>query len=155
VTIDTQPLPPLVGLLAGLRDAVGDELFAALSARGFAEIRPAHGCVFGNIDDEGTRLTGLAERSGLTKQSVGEAVADLERLGFVERVPDPADGRAKIIRLTREGAEAQAAAEEIFAAIEARYAAEIGAERYAEFRETLVLLHGLTRASATPAARAA
>ena len=153
MTNDTQPLPPLVGLLAGLRDAVGDSCSWPERPR-LREIRPAHGCVFGNIDDRGTRLTGLAERSGLTKQSVGEAVADLERLGFVERVPTPPTAGPRSsgshVRARRRGR----LAEEIFAAIEARYAAQIGAERYAEFRETLVLLHGLTRASATPAARA-
>jgi len=125
---------------------VGAELFARLTGLGFAEIRPAHGCVFGNIDSEGSRLTALAERSGLTKQSVGEAVADLEGLGFVERVPDPADGRAKIIRLTEHGEEALAAAQEIFADIERGFAAEIGEERYAQFRETLLDLHMVTRA---------
>ena len=65
-------------------------------------MREGHGCVFGFIDlDHGSRLTDLADRSGLTKQAVGEAVAELERKGYVERVPDPLDGRAKIIKLTR------------------------------------------------------
>ena len=131
------------------------ELFARLTGLGFAEIRPAHGCVFSNIETEGSRLTALAERSGLTKQSVGEAVANLEQLGFVERVPDPADGRAKIIKLTPHGGEALATGLEIFADIERRFAEEIGEERYAEFRETLLELHGLTRLSAEPARHAA
>ena len=86
---------------------------------------------------------------------MGEAVADLEALGFVERVPDPADGRAKIIQLTEHGREALAASQEIFADIERRFAGEIGRERYAEFRQTLLDLHGLTQAPAEPARRAA
>ena len=98
--MDTQRDLPLIALLSQVRDAVAEELFTRLTELGFAELRPAHGCVFANIDDGGSRLTDLAERSGFTKQSVGEAVADLERLGFVERVRDPADGRAKIIQLT-------------------------------------------------------
>ena len=60
--------------------------------------------MFGNIDPEGSRLTELAERARMTKQSVGEVATDLEQRGYVERVPDPADGRAKIIRLTERGA---------------------------------------------------
>ncbi|HYN49572.1 MAG TPA: MarR family winged helix-turn-helix transcriptional regulator [Thermoleophilaceae bacterium] len=144
--MDTQRDPALIGLLSQVRDAVGAELYARLTGLGFAEIRPAHGCVFANIDEPGSRLTELADRSRLTKQSVGEAVADLEGLGFVERVPDPADGRAKIIRLTPHGADALAAAEEIFADIERRFAEEIGRERYAEFRETLLELQGVTQA---------
>jgi DNA-binding MarR family transcriptional regulator len=152
---DTQRPPALIALLSQVRDAVGAELYGGLAERGFAELRPAHGCVFGNIDATGARLTALADRSGLTKQSVGEAVADLEELGFVERVPDPEDGRAKIIRLTPHGADALAAAEEIFADIEARFAAEVGPERFDEFRETLTRLAALAPAPAAPVSRAA
>src|ERR687897_1491129 len=97
---------PLVGLLAEVKDAISDELYARLHEMGHGGIRPAHGCVFGFIDrGGGVRLTALADRSGLTKQAVGEAVADLERLGYVERVPDPSDGRAQINRLTESGGE--------------------------------------------------
>ena len=153
--MDTQRDVPLIALLTQVRDAVGSELFARLTELGFAELRPAHGCVFANIDDGGSRLTELAERSGFTKQSVGEAVADLEQLGFVERVRDPADGRAKIIQLTAHGREALTASQEIFADIDRHFTEEIGRERYAEFRQTLMDLHGLTRASADPVRRAA
>jgi DNA-binding MarR family transcriptional regulator len=144
---------PLVGLLAEVKDAVSDELYGRLHEGGYGDIRPAHGCVFGFIDRTGgARLTALADRSGLTKQAVGEAVADLERLGYVERVPDPGDGRAKIIRLSERGREAAAAAEEIFADIERRFADEVGDERFAEFRDTLQRLFVLTRTPArTPA----
>jgi DNA-binding MarR family transcriptional regulator len=152
---DTQRPPALIALLSQVRDAVAAELYGGLAERGFAELRPAHGCVFGNIDATGARLTALADRSGLTKQSVGEAVADLEELGFVERVPDPEDGRAKIIRLTPHGADALAAAEEIFADIEARFAAEVGPERFDEFRETLTRLAALAPAPVAPVSRAA
>ena len=55
-----------------------DEVHRRLHEQGYAEIRPGHGCVFRFIDHEGTRLTELAERSGYTKQAVGEVVADLE-----------------------------------------------------------------------------
>jgi DNA-binding MarR family transcriptional regulator len=145
------PLPAAIGVV---KDAIVDELHARLRAQGFLQVRPAHGCVFGNIGESGSRLTELAERAGLTKQSVGEAVADLERLGYVERAPDPEDGRAKIIRLTPRGAEALAAARGIFADIEARLSAAIGEERFAEFRAVLGELYALTRAT-EPAARAA
>jgi DNA-binding MarR family transcriptional regulator len=139
--MDTQREAPLIALVSGLRDAISSELYDRLHGLGFADIRPAHGCVFSNIDEQGARLTGLAERSGLTKQSVGEAVADLEQLGFVERVPDPEDGRAKIIRLTPHGADALAAAARIFEDIEERFAGEVGRERFDEFRETLARLN--------------
>jgi DNA-binding MarR family transcriptional regulator len=146
---------PLIGLLAELKGAISDELYGHLGERGYGDLRPAHGCVFGYLKGGGDRLTALAERSGLTKQAVGEAVADLERLGYVERVPDPADGRAKIIRLTERGREALAEAAEIFAGIEARFAAEVGEERFEEFRETLRRLFRVIREPDQTAARAA
>jgi DNA-binding MarR family transcriptional regulator len=151
----TERETPLIALLGGLRDAIGAELHARLREIGFAEIRPAHGCVFGNIDHEGSRLTELADRSGITKQSVGEAVGDLERLGFVERVPDPGDGRAKIIRLTPHGAEAMAAAQEIFDDIEGRLSQELGQDNFDEFRETLVRVHELMHPATEAMRRAA
>jgi DNA-binding MarR family transcriptional regulator len=144
---------PLIGLLAEVKGAISDELYERLHRKGYGDIRPAHGCVFGYIERVGgARLTALADRSGLTKQAVGEAVGDLERLGYVERVPDPDDRRAKIIRLSRRGGEAAAVAEEIFVDIERRFADEVGDERFDQFRDTLRRLFLLTRA---PAARAA
>ena len=86
------------------------ELRRGLIEKGHPLIRSGHGCVFRHIDGEGSRLTELAERSGLTKQAVGEALDDLERMGYVERAPDPVDGRAKIIRLTERGADGRRAA---------------------------------------------
>ena len=93
--------PPL---LAQVKSLAVQDMFSRMAAEGFQDVREGHGCVFGFIDlEHGSRLTDLAERAGLTKQAVGEAVAELERKGYVERVPDPEDGRAKIIKLTQRG----------------------------------------------------
>ena len=83
------------------------------------------------------RLTDLAEAAGFTKQAVGEVVADLERLGYVERVPDPADGRAKLVRLSERGHRARELAGQMFEEIEAGWAERLGEERLATFREVL------------------
>jgi DNA-binding MarR family transcriptional regulator len=131
------PLPPLLGIV---KELALDELHRRLHEQGYSEIRPGHGCVFRFIDEEGTRLTELAERSGLSKQAVSEVVADLEALGYVERVPDPADGRAKTITLTARGHEALAAGQRILADIEQRWAEHFGEERIAQLRETVELL---------------
>jgi DNA-binding MarR family transcriptional regulator len=131
------PSPPLPWLLAELKQAAIGELHRRLAERGYPELRDGHGCVFRFIDPEGSRLTDLAERSGYTKQAVGEVVVDLEGLGYVERTPDPADGRAKIIRLTERGREALAAAMIIFADIEREWAERVGEARMATVREVL------------------
>jgi len=61
-------------------------------------LRAAHTALFPHLDLEGTRLTELARRVGVSKQAVGQLVDDLEAMGALERVPDPSDGRAKLIR---------------------------------------------------------
>jgi DNA-binding MarR family transcriptional regulator len=141
---DERPLPPLLGEVKELAIA---ELHRRLAGEGYPDIRPGHGCVFRFIKVEGARLTDLAELAGMTKQAVGEVVADLERLGYVERVPDPEDRRAKIIRLTGRGWEAERTARRIFGEIEQRWTEEIGQERMAQLRETLELVIESQRAA--------
>jgi DNA-binding MarR family transcriptional regulator len=80
-----------------------EELARRLEAEGFGEIQPAYHALFENIDPEGTRLTELAARADMTHQSMSELVATLERRGWVQRTPDPTDGRARLVRLTPEG----------------------------------------------------
>jgi DNA-binding MarR family transcriptional regulator len=145
---DWIPLPPL---LDNAKEAGFDELYRRLAERGFADIRHAHGCVFRWVEPDGTRLTELAELAGHSKQAVGEFVCDLEARGYVERVPDPLDGRAKIIRLTERGGEAKAVARELFAEIEKEWAERIGPERVEALRDALEALYELERTVPIPA----
>lgn len=80
-----------------------DELTARLRAAGDEHCSSAHHPVFENIDPAGTRLTVLAERAGMTHQSMSELISSMADIGYLERVPDPADGRAKLVRLTPYG----------------------------------------------------
>jgi DNA-binding MarR family transcriptional regulator len=137
VTEITQTWTPLPALLDDLADFGFAEFRRRLNEAGHPSIRQGHGCVFRFIHEDGSRLTELAESSGLTKQAVGEVVADLEDLGYVQRAPDPEDGRAKLIKLTELGGEARRTAVEIFEGIERRWAERFGAERIAAMRELL------------------
>src|SRR5436190_23710713 len=128
---------PLAGLLEAAMEALFAEFRRDLAASGYGDIRPTHGCVFRFVHGEGMRLTELAHLAGMTKQSVGEAVDDLADRGYVERVPDPVDGRAKLIRLTERGAEAQGIGFGLFEALEARWAERYGTDRLGQLRETL------------------
>jgi len=128
--------------LAALLDVAAEgmlgEFRGALEQAGYAEIRPTHGCVFRFIRaGEGMRLTDLASFAGMTKQSVGEIVDNLVALGYVERIPDPADRRAKLIRLTAKGEQAREVGYGLFGEIEARWAERYGEERIAALRELL------------------
>ena len=82
---------------------------AEVARRGFADLRPALLAVGPHIKASGSRITELAERSMLTKATVVYLVDELERLGYVRREPDPADGRAKLVVPTERGLRAEAA----------------------------------------------
>jgi len=128
---------PMIRLLGTAVDGFSGELQRRLREAGLTDIRPGHGCVFGTVDPEGSRLTDLALRACMTKQSVAEATNDLEQLGYVERVPDPDDGRVKIIRLTERGREAQAMGRRLIDDIEREWAERYGEERIAALRDAL------------------
>lgn len=89
------------------------------------------------LPDAGARLTDLANRARITKQSMGELVRELEDLGYVERRVDPADGRARIITFTDRGRRASDIGVAEILATEAEWAQEVGAERVKALRETL------------------
>jgi DNA-binding MarR family transcriptional regulator len=116
-------------------------LNATVAERGFADARPALSVVFQHMRDEGSRITDIAERAQLTKQTVVYLVNELERLGYVERVADEADGRAKLVRPTAKGHAAVAEARRVAAEIEAEWAALLGEERMDELRGLLEALH--------------
>jgi DNA-binding MarR family transcriptional regulator len=80
-----------------------EELTRRLAADGYEGVHPGHHNFFENIDPHGTRLTELAARADMTHQSMSELVAGLEARGWVERRPDPTDGRARLICLTPAG----------------------------------------------------
>jgi DNA-binding MarR family transcriptional regulator len=149
-----EPARPLPGLLAEIKALAVREMFARMADAGFEDVREGHGCVFGFVDlENGSRLTDLAERARLTKQAVGEAVAELEQLGYIERVPDPEDGRAKIIRLTERGKDAARMGRRLFAEIEAEWAERFGEERIADLRacaEEIAESYRLTGSIASP-----
>jgi DNA-binding MarR family transcriptional regulator len=129
--------PLMIRLLSVAFDDFCTLLERRLEDTPYNDIRISHGCVFGNIDPDGTRLTDLAERARMTKQSVGEVTSDLEQRGYVERIPDPSDGRAKIIRLTERGRAAQSLGIGLIDEIEQEWAERFGADRVAVLREAL------------------
>ena len=123
---------------------------ATLRGRGHAGLQPSHQSVFASLGRAGTRLTDLAERAGTTKQAMGQLVDDLERQGYVERVPDPDDGRAKIVRLTRQGASFMDDAAEVVADIWRDYASLLGERELALLQNRLGSLLERVRAGDTP-----
>ncbi len=116
-------------------------LHERFAERGHPDVRAPHGNVLQFLDDRGTRVSVLAERAQITKQSMAELVAHLERHGYVERVPDPADRRAKLVRATARGREVFRIAREFVAELEQRWTERLGEEKMRRLRELLVELN--------------
>ncbi|MEW2505349.1 MarR family winged helix-turn-helix transcriptional regulator [Amycolatopsis sp. CA-161197] len=129
---------PDLGVLAGrLLFAVQHELFTSLAAQGFADLHPRHGAVLAYLDTEGVRATELSRLSGQHKQVIGTMIDELEALGYVQRRPDPADRRAKLICPTERGLAEMRAAGRIMTALQERHARRLGREVYTQFKTVL------------------
>lgn len=97
-----------------------------LAERGHPHVRSPHGSVFQFLDDEGSRVSLLAERAHVSKQAMAQLVAHLEEHGYVERVADPRDRRAKLVRATARGRDVFAIARELTAEVDARLEERLG-----------------------------
>jgi DNA-binding MarR family transcriptional regulator len=110
---------------------------ARVRAEGARGLRRAHTQLFPHLGPEGVRLTDLAARLGVSKPAVGKRVAELEAQGVVRVEPDPADGRAKRVRLTARGQRAFLHGIGVMAELEAELSAELGAGQLRRLREAL------------------
>ncbi len=151
VTHTTERRVALVGLLEATAEAMFAEFREDLEKAGYGDIRPTHGCVFRFVrEGDGMRLTELARLAGTTKQSVGEMVDDLADRGYVQRIPDPEDRRAKLICLTDRGIEAQRVGFGLFEDLEERWGERFDTERIAQLRETLEEIVAVQAPDAVP-----
>ncbi|WP_433672969.1 MarR family winged helix-turn-helix transcriptional regulator [Nocardia sp. CA-136227] len=124
--------------------AMEDRIFSALAAARFADISVAQGRLAARIAAEGSRITELAQQAQVTKQTAGFLVDQLERAGYVERTPDPRDGRARLVRLTARGRALAQYSNDIADAVEAEWAAHLGERRMRALREALTQLRDIT-----------
>ena len=108
------------------------------------EFTLAQARLMAGIGDEGNRLTDLASRAQITKQSAGFLIDQVERLGYVERVPDPTDARARLIRLAPRGREAQRDARRVEREIHREWEQHLGPERMAALQDALTSLREIT-----------
>jgi DNA-binding MarR family transcriptional regulator len=115
--------------LIGLATAMRLRMRAGLVDRGH-ELRPSTAQVIPNLPAEGLRMSELAARLRLTLQRAGQLVAELEEVGYLERVPDPSDGRAKRVIFTRRGRTLIRDIDEITRATTEQFAGQIGRDRF-------------------------
>ena len=135
-----------VGLLSAGR-ALVDGISAGVRARGFGDVRPAHGFAFARLAPDGATITELAEHLGVTRQAAAQLVDELLARGYVRRSRHPDDARARLITLTDRGWACTRAAEEAIADTVRPWAAVLGGERLRELQDDLLRIapHGPLR----------
>ena len=132
------PTRPHLALLLRLTSQhYAQEVDAALRAAGFADIRPAHANIFPFVPPEGIQVSELARLARVRKQTTAEAVAQLERFGYVERRPDPNDRRARLVFLTAKGREVGPVAVAAGRRVDARWAELTSREEIESLRASL------------------
>jgi DNA-binding MarR family transcriptional regulator len=124
--------------------ALEERAFAAVLAVGVTDITVAQARVAARIGPDGTRVSELAAQARVTKQSAAFLVEQLEAAGYVERVPDPADGRARLVRLTSRADRVVEAANKEVERVLVEWADHVGADRLRQLYEVLRDLRELT-----------
>jgi DNA-binding MarR family transcriptional regulator len=124
--------------------AMEARVFAAVAAAGFGDITPAQGRLAARIGPSGTRLTDLAEQALITKQTAGHLVDQLERAGYVRRVPDPTDARARLVQMAERGQAVVALARKVEVEVEGEWTAHLGDEAATQLRAALERLREIT-----------
>lgn len=133
--------PPLIGALLRIPwETVQRHMLERLHGCGFDDLDPAYLNVLRYPGPQGTRPTDLAARLGISKQALNHLLGGLERLGYLEREPDPDDQRSKQILLTDRGVAAAGVIREAVGEVEAAWARQLGASRFAELRDLLLEL---------------
>ncbi len=142
-TVEQTAQPHVAVLFFVAHRAVEQRVFAALRAAGF-EATLAQGRLFARIAEGGSRLTELAESAQITKQTAQYLVDQLVAVGYLERVPDPTDARARLVRIAPRGREAQALAREVEAQITEEWERHLGSADFAELRRIMERLQEIT-----------
>jgi DNA-binding MarR family transcriptional regulator len=121
-----------------------NRVIAALAEAGYSDLTTAQIKLVQRIGPRGSRLTDLAEQSQVTKQTAGYLVDQLERAGWVERVADPTDGRARLVRLTERAEQVVPIAAAAVAEVSAEWEAHLGSRRMEQLRRALTSLREIT-----------
>jgi DNA-binding MarR family transcriptional regulator len=121
-----------------------ERILSELAAAGFDDFTLAMARLAARLGEDGSRLTDLAQQAQITKQSAGFLVDQLEKAGYVERIPDPTDARARLIVIAERGRAAQAQARKVERTIEREWERHLGQERMRALREALEDLREIT-----------
>ena len=124
----------LGSMLRRVEEVLRSRVFAQLAEAGYPDIRPAHSSLFRNIAEKGSRVSELAERAQMTKQSMGYLAESLLAAGYLSLEPDETDRRAKLVKLTKKGLAAGETMVRLSAGVEREFAELIGKTEMVQLR---------------------
>lgn len=141
MTISHQNHLPLPQVIAVMFEQTLTSLMNFLEENGYDDIRTSHVLnVILHLRGEGMRSSEIAKRAGMTPQAMGELIDFLESRGYVMRIPDPADGRAKLVMYGERGLDAAQKLNHFYADLESEWITAIGDDSGAVLRHSLQLL---------------
>lgn len=130
----------LYRLLLRARRVENDEMVARIRALGYADLQASYPSVLANLDTEGASIGALAAKAGITRQAASQQVIEIETRGYVERRPDPVDGRAVLVQRTPLGQQLLQDALQVVTELEDAYAEHVGRERFQSMKACLAEL---------------
>jgi DNA-binding MarR family transcriptional regulator len=122
--------PPLIALVDRANRALQSDMVRQAHLRGYPQVKQAHNAVFSTLGGGGARASEMAERAGITRQSMGEIIRDMVELGILEMQTDPADRRAKLVTYTPAGIELTTSGYQHILDQEERFAEALGSGDY-------------------------
>lgn len=128
---------PFIALVDRANRALQVHMVREMHKRGYPKVKQAHNAVFATLQSEGSRSADMAQRAGMTRQSMGELVREMVALGILEMRPDPQDGRAKLVTYSELGRQAAAGGYQHLKDLEQAFVDEFGPEGYAAARDVL------------------
>lgn len=139
-TLDAAKRASALQLLFRAARLLNERGIERVRARGREAASTAHTALLPHIDLEGTRVTEIARRMRISKQAVDRTVAELDRLGLVKRVPDPTDGRARLVRFTARGRRELLAGLDVLGELQREIATAVGTKRMQRLHADLIVL---------------
>jgi DNA-binding MarR family transcriptional regulator len=130
----------LTAAVVSAASSLVEDVHAGVMARGFDDLRPAHGFAFVRMAPDGATVREIGEHLGVTKQAASQLVEELLAKGYVHRKPHPSDARARLIMLSDKGWACTRAAEQAAQDAVRRWSAVLGERRLAALRDDLTLV---------------
>ena len=138
--LDAEKAQTTVQLLFKAARLLNERAISRVRERTKKPVRVAHTTLLPHVDLEGTRLTDLATRLGVTKQAAAQLVDELVEMGLLERAPDPGDARAKLVRFTKRGKAAIFDGLAVLKELEAEIESVVGAPKLRTLHEVLTAI---------------